>query len=253
MNSYRKMLVEKIANNGGYSRGYHDRFAIEYVVGLYLADTDIEDLAKVAAESHDMDLAFFYAIQDDLDWDGERAWERAQEDMAEGLGDDCAHSTYSPDTAKMFGLPYLRFPLKYKRRTNECAYYPAQKTNWILDNPYTNLHFDVKFGLAGRGGKHLVIREFEGHDLGVSSEDLCEQIEHDDCGDFPNAWCQKLLAMMTEWEQMFTSRNASKELEYQLAYRLAQSVQDKYDEYEAAAKEEVERKYWNERDVVTQH
>lgn len=242
MNAFRKLLIEKLEANGGYSSGYHDRFAIEYTVGLYYADTDIEDLAKVGEEHHGLDMKLFELIRDDLDWDGDKEWQHAQEDMYWGLknGDDCAWTTYSLATANMFGLPYDAFPKKYKRLTNECAYYPASKPGWILDNPYTCLNFDAKFGLYGRGGKHLCIEEFEGVKLKLSNQELIESIEDPDryygAPDYSNTWCRNLLAMMTEWEVMFTSKNASKELEYQMAYRLATLMEEHVETEEFASK-----------------
>lgn len=229
MNTYRKMLAKAIENNGGYSRGYHDRFAISYEVGLYYADTDIDHIAQVAAEHHGLDLKLFEVVRDQLDWDEDQHWRWAQGDMAEDLNDDYAHNTYGPDTASKFGLPYRAFPRKYKRQTDEMAYYPSTKAGWILVDPYINLDFDVKFGLYGRSGKHLCVESFEGIDLTQSSESLVEEILSEDTyysSGYSNVWCRNLLAMMHEWEEMFTSKKASAELEWRLADQLTRAVEE---------------------------
>lgn len=235
MNIFRKLLIEKLEQNGGYSSGYHDRYAIEYEVGLYYVDTDIDHLAKVAAEHHGLDLKLFELVRDDIDWDYDQQWRWAQETMASHLNDSDCYSSYGTDTAKMFGLPYKRFPLQYKRRTDEMAYYPAAKRHWLLVDPYINRHFEVKFGLAGRGGKHLVITEFEGYELNISNRELIDRLEHNEEGyNYTNKWCQALLAMMHEWEKCFTSKIASEELEWYMADQLAQKVEDYVEEPEFA-------------------
>lgn len=231
MNIFRKLLIKKLEENGGY-HARHDSYAIEYEVGLYYANTDIDHLAKVAAEHHGLDLKLFEFVRDNIEWDEDQQWRRAQEALAWNLDDSDCYSSYGPDTAKMFGLPYKRFPLQYKRRTDEMAYYPADKVGWILVDPYINHHFEVKFGLAGRGGKHLVITEFEGVDLSISNRELIEDLSSDDSyysSRYSNEWCRNLLAMMHEWEVMFTSKNASEEMEYVLAFRLAEEVDNYVD------------------------
>lgn len=239
MNIFRKLLIEKLEENGGYHARY-DSYAIEYEVGLYYADTDIDHLAKVAADEHGLDLKLFELVRDDIEWDDDQQWSWAQETMAWQLDDSDCYATYGADTAKMFGLPYERFPRQYARRTNEMAFYPAANRNWLLVDPYINRHFEVQFGLAGRGGKHLVITEFEGRKLNISNSDLIDLLQAPEdwyyCNDYTNKWCRNLLAMLTEWEKCFTSKIASEELEWRMADQLAKAVEDYVDEPEFAEK-----------------
>jgi hypothetical protein len=120
--------------------------------------------------------------------------------MSRALSECEGYNTYGPATAARYGLPYQRFPKQYVRVTNESAYYPARKKGWKLVDPYLTVHFEAAYNLAGRGGKHLVVTEFENRTLDMSSEDLAEAIRDDDGGYFnralfSNQWCRKLLAM----------------------------------------------------------
>lgn len=238
-NIFRKLLVQAIGFNGGYSRGYHDRWALSWEVGLYYANLDKNHIYEVMKKDVGDE-----PMHPDLEWDPEQQWMRGQEDLAEGLNDDDGRRTYSPETAARHGLPYHKFPRRFKRYEGEIVYYPAKLKGWILDDPYECKYFDVEFGLAGRGGKHLVVERFEGINLALSSDELIERIEDQSNWHFSNQWCRNLLAMIDEWDKMFTSKNASKELEYQAANRM-------YCELCDLNKEQAERQFWAERDVAT--
>ena len=219
------MLADKIEANAGYSSGYHDHFAIEYSVGLWNVDLGKDHIFEVACEEHGA-----VPPLTGLEWDENQVYYMAQERMCQGLNDDDGQRSYSPKTAIKYGLPYHRFPLKYVRKSNECAYYPAKKGGWILEDPYCCEYFDVTFGLYGRGGKHLCVEEFEGHKLNRRNEDLVEELRTPcawDQGGYSNKWCVKLLAMMEEWETLFTTQNASKEMEYQVAFYMHQDQTEK--------------------------
>ncbi len=233
MNKLRLMLADKIESNGGYSSGYHDRFAIEYPVGLYYADLDKDHIYKLMCE----DQGYLPPITG-LEWDENKIWEIVQEQMYYSLNDDDGNRTYSPATAKKYGLPMHRFPRKFKRKSTECAYCPAKKEGWILDEPFDCEYFDVRFELHGRSGKHLVVTEFEGHDLKMRSEDLAEQIRKHDSWrtSYSNKWCVKLLAMMEEWETIFSSKNASAEMEYQAAFLMYQDQEERVEAWRKALK-----------------
>lgn len=214
MNRLREILANKVEENGGYG-SWNASYAIEYDVSLRHADADVDSVYAYACQK----IGTLSPITG-LVWAAYQEWGFAQEQMYCALNDDEAYRTYSPLAAARYGLPYHRFPRRYKRKTDECAYYPAELPGWILDKPFENLTFDVTFELAGRGGKHLVIREFEGHSLCISNRDLVQQIRAGQDTPYTNRWCTKLLVMMEEWEQVFTSKNASDEIMYQLAYRL---------------------------------
>jgi len=260
-NAYRELLAQAIEKNGGYSRGYHERFALAFTVGLYYANIDREHIYKKAVQEFGPLAPLTYGIE----WDENDEWQSAQESMACGLNDDDGNRTYSPDTAARYGLPYHSAPgLKYwrRRKAGDVCGYAAKLPGWWIVNPYANETYGVEFGLYGRGGKHLCVESFEGKSLQLSSDDLADAIRNDEDGSYPNKWCQRLLAMLTEWEQCFTSRNASAELEYLCAERMAQRVNERADAWRAALakartakaariKESEARDYWASRDVLT--
>lgn len=198
MNIFRKLLIEKLEENGGY-HARHDSYAIEYEVGLYYVDDSLKHLSNIAAREYGMDMALYELVKNDIDWDDEQRWRHAQESIAWGLDGDCCYRMLMSDTAKRFGL------------SDETRY-------------------EVEFGLAGRMGKHLVVTSFEGQDLRISNRDLIEYLDDNEEGQhFSNQWCQALLAMMHDWEVMFTSKIASEEMEYELAFRLAEEVDNYVD------------------------
>lgn len=234
MNKIRHMLADAIENNGGYSRGYHGRWALSYEVGLYYANLDKDHIYEVMCKEHG-----YLPPPTSLEWDEQQQWEGGQESMCYGLNDDDGNRTYGPDTAKRYSLPWERFPRRYVRDDpSDSTRYPSAKPGWKLVNPWEDIiYFDVTFGLAGRGGKHLVVEEFEGHRLDMSANDLAERIRDDDAGNYSNRWCTYLLAMMGEWDAMFTSKIASAELEYQAAFRMYSELYDQAQAWRTALKE----------------
>lgn len=221
-NTYRELLARAIERNGGYSRGYHDRWAISYTVGLYYADLDAEHIYERMCKEQG-----YLPPLTGLEWSPDDVWTDVQESLYLSLNDDDGNRTYGHETATRYGLDFYRFPRKYKRKGPEdLCYYPSAKPGWILVDPFNAAYFDVKFELQGRGGKHLVVAEFDGVSLKENSKTLAEDIRNDDCGDYPNKWCRKLLAMMDEWDRSFTSKNASSEMEYLAADRM---YQDQYE------------------------
>lgn len=237
MNKWRILLAEKIAANGGYCADRWTRYAIEYNVSLDRVDLSPEHMYELATWEEHTNLPLI-----DFPWNQDNEFEWAQQCAARGVmdGDDCAYRSYGADTAIRFGLPYYT-KRRYKKRTNECAYYPAKVSGWIIEGQYANVEFEVEMGLYGRGGKHLCIAEFEGRKLDRTSDDLVEAIlEVSEDNYFTNKWCQKLLAMMHVWEEMFTPTRASAEIEYQAAYNFATLLQDAHDELDAKAKQEAD-------------
>lgn len=241
MNSFRKLVAEAISRNAGYFYDRRDRWPVEYTVGLYYADLDRDNIEQLAVSQHGLTLAQIEAARPLLKWNPDHVWTSVQEQMSSGLNDNDGNRTYSPTTAARYGLPHDRFPQIYKRRTDECAYYPAKKEGWIRESPYTCKMYRAEFSLAGRGGKHLVVDEFDGKTLrGWNSDELAETLLNDEeCHyhGFTNAWCQGLLAMMQEWDACFTSRIASNEMEYLAADRYAQEVREVLDSEEFASRQ----------------
>lgn len=240
MNTYRKLLAAAISRNAGYS-SRHDKWPLEFNVGLYYADLDRDHIEALAVSDHGVTKEQVEATRDLVEWDPESEWTDIQSQMHDGLNDDDGNRTYSPATAASYGLPYHAFPQRYKRRTNECAYHPTKKDGWIKVSPYTCKYFDVEFALAGRGGKHLVVESFDGVKLcGWTADDLEEALLDDEqCHyhGFTNDWCRNLLTMITTWSESFTPERASSEMEYLAADRYAQQVNEALDSDEFASKQ----------------
>lgn len=263
-NVFRRLLADAIRRNGGYSRGYHDRFAVSYEVGLYYIDLSLSHLERLARKEHN---AAEWGAPPAIEWDENRVFESIQWQMCEGLNDDDGNRTLSPETAARCGFAYnTPTGLKYYSRIvpgKDFAYHPAKVAGWKIVNPYCAPFFEVTFGLYGRGGKHLCVTEFEGKSLdNISADDLADAIENDDSGDYPNRWCRSLYAAMLDWGQTFTERNASAEMEYLAAMQLADEWRERrnnwFDELTrarkargAAKREASERAYWESRDVET--
>lgn len=224
MNTWRKLLANKIEANCGYGDRWA-RYAIEYNVGLYYVDLSPEHMYELAVKEGHTDLPLV-----EFEWNEDSEYEWAQQNAARGIldGDDCCYNSYDVPTSIRFGLPYFT-KRRYAKRTNECAFYPAKVSGWMIKDQYANVEFEVEFGLYGRGGKHLCITEFEGRKLNMSSDDLAEAIREDDDGSYSNKWCQNLLAMMTLWEEYFTPQKASAELEYQAAHSFAQQLEEEHE------------------------
>lgn len=225
-NKYRVLLAQAIENNAGYSPRRGVTFALAFNVGLYHADISAEHLYTVAVEN----FGPLPPMPPSIEWDEQYECEMAQEIMAMTLNDNDGYRTYSPCTAKRYGMPYCTPPgLKYWRRkkSGDVCGYPAKLPAWWIVNPYCNEAYSVEFGLHGRGGKHLCIESFEGVRLNMSACELSDAIRNDDSGDYSNKWCQRLLCMLVEWEQCFTAKAASAELEYLCADQLAQRLLDR--------------------------
>lgn len=239
MNPYRKLLATAISRNAGYN-DRHSRWPLEFNVALDYVDLDRDHIEALAVQDHGVTKEQVDATRALVEWDQEGEWTDIQSHMHDGLNDDDGNRTYSPTTAVRYGLPYFNQRVNYKRRTTECAYFPAKLPGWTV-NPYTCKYFNVDFALVGRGGKHLVVEEFEGITLrGWTADDLADALLSDEqCHyhRFTNKWCQKLLAMVGDWTEHFTPRAASAEMEYRAADRYAQQVNEALDSGEFASKQ----------------
>jgi hypothetical protein len=268
-NPYRELLAKAIDQNCGYSSGYHDRFALSWNVSVDWGIPDSDSLIsgaglKALGENYSITPEEFHAAvtpealeEFATEWDDEsnqrRQWDWVLEDMREGVTGADTYRMLRPEIAKRYGLSAgPRFPKKYKRRTDECVYYPAKVEGWVLDDPYRDqLMFDVSWEFAGRQGKHLCLSEFEGRRLYMRAEDLAEHIRQDDDGSYPNWWCQRLVAFIHECDICFDRKMVKQEFEHQVAFRFANDLNDVYEACVKAKKESVERLFWAERDVVT--
>lgn len=223
---WRGLLIEALIDNGGY--GGHRRgesSSIAYDVPLYGVDASYDNIRKVMLEHFPATSG--YPPLPEEDWDENRMFEIAADDARRQVlgGDDIYYRTLSPATARRYGLR-------------------------------EDIEFEVAFSLEGRGGKHLCVTEFEGRDLydldlvEALQEQTGENVNHS-YGRFTNEWCRRLLAVMSEWEQLFTRKNAEAEVEHQLAFQMMLKCCDLQDAAEAAAIEAAHVQEWAERDVVT--
>lgn len=248
MNLFRRLLAKKLRDNGGYS-SRDGSFPIEYMVGLYYADLGLDHLLEKAIEQGEVTRE---EIEDqavrahlEAEYHPERMWQWVQEDLARSLNDNDGYRTYSEKTAARYGLPctirqigWQRINGHYLQRTTVTPERLSSASELIKQRCDNYLYFDVQFELHGRGGKHLVVESFEGVRLrGATSEHLAELIEEEGHDAFSNEWCRYLLAMMEEWEQCFTSKKASDEMEYQAAWQVARVARVFIDE---AEKEQIE-------------
>jgi hypothetical protein len=269
-NIWRELLARAVEKNGGYSSGYHERYALEWNVALGFGVPDSDRVLQNVFEHDNMEHTredFMCVVPPERleewcsDWDDEhtqeRLWSIVQESMAEGVTGS-VKGTYlasiRPEIANRYGLVYHNWPWKFARRTEEdMAYYDAyKKAGWMRVEPFSkDIEFDASFELHGRSGKHLCLTEFEGRSLEMSSDKFAETLRKWDDG-YSNEWCQKLLAYIAECDEMFSSKAVKGEFDYQVLYRAAQDLNDLYDECEKAQKEAAERLYWAERDVMTE-
>lgn len=243
-NTYRRLLADVIEKNGGYSRAYSERCALEWTVGVYARLSTFDELYPLALkrlqEDHGITAPNWTAaaLQEvarkwDRDMENGTLWNWIVEDMRRGVIEADTYRSVRPEIAARYGLSGSErvMPLRYKRRTDEMAYHPAKKEGWIMVNPYANIErYDVSWEFHGRGGKHLCLTEFEGKSLEHRSDDLAEAIREDDSGEYPNSWCQKLLAFIHECDLCFTSKIVEQEWEYQAAYFLAQNLLEAHEE-----------------------
>lgn len=190
----RELLADAIEANGGYISGYRDRFAIAFNVALYWANLDKDHIYGRMVKAYGE-----VPMSPLLKWDANEVWAQIQEEMYDRLNDDCAHRSYSRATAVAYGLTH--------------------------DENY----FDVTFELHGRSGKHLVVASFEGVKLNRSCRDFVSDLRDDDGTEFSEFWCNNLLAMLGEWDEMFTQKSASDEMEYLAADRMHQELEEFHD------------------------
>lgn len=230
-NVYRHLLYKALAENGGY-----DKYPVAYTVKLWHVDSSV-DAVYAAIEGEKP------AMHPDLDWDADREYDWAQEDLYRGLKDWDSYKMLSPSVAKRYGIqtesPLAQIGKRFKLKSASKCYYPSKHPSFVKvvdDTPY-----DVKFTCEGRGGSHVCIDEFEGRDMRKFSKEL---LLDEDSSNYSNWWCQKLLAMMHEWETCLTSKSASADM----MLAMSSSMEGQLAELN---RESEQREYWNSRDVVT--
>lgn len=203
----RKAKADFICGIGGYS-DRHERWPIEFTVGLYHANLDFDNLWTVMIRQK---LLEFPKAEFDL-WRQEAEkvyeqykdglWQRGQESMCDSLENDD-------------GIRSL----------------------------WDGRILDIELSLRGRCGKHLVIDKFEGITLaGYTDTSLHEAImlqyapdrsivDKDRLvrggkWDIPDEWVDKLYRYCRQAVIDFTSQKASRELEFQAAFVLSYHIDE---------------------------
>lgn len=212
----RQQLAARIRGNGGYLGDRHAHYPLEWTVHLYeQVDTAAKAQDALVAAGHylnEADMAL-QAPEFEVWWEAnggitKNVHEWAGEDVRDSLDEDEVYRTWSPESAKAVCMDYA---------------------GRGADTP-----FNMRFALRGRGGKHVVLTEFEGINLtSCTNEELAEVVEHVDPSDpyvmhVRNAWCRKLLGMMLELDKLLTDKTALEEYRYRYGFYLSQQLEEAY-------------------------
>lgn len=200
----RNKLADRIEGHGEYCACRHAWFPLEWNVPFYASiNSDLEVVELMVEYGHVENEADFNLRFPDFAWSdsfGQDAWGFAQERLVDDLTNDEGLSMWSPDTAKKYGFDYV----------GDGA-----------DRP-----FRTKLENYGRGGKHVVISEFEGITLrGHRADSLAGSIwkENEDL-QVSNKWCRQLMGMLDEWDGIFTQKNATDVGRYYMADFIARDL-----------------------------
>jgi len=212
----RQQLADRIRDNGGYWGDLRTHYPLEWTVYLYDAiDTAAKAQDALIACGHylnEADMAL-RAPEFEVWWraNGDitrNVHEWAGEAVRGSLQDDEGFRTWSPESAKVVCMDY--------------AGRGAGKP------------FNMRLALRGRGGKHVVLTEFEGVNLtSYTNKELAEVVENVDHSDpyvmhVRNTWCRQLLGMMLELDKLLTDKAALEEYRYQYGFYLSQQLEEAY-------------------------
>ena len=212
----RQQLAARIRDNGGYWGDRHTSYPLEWTVYLYdRIDTAAEAQDALVAAGHylnEADMAL-QAPEFEVWWEAngditKNVHEWAGETVRESLDEDEAYRTWSPESAKAVCMDY--------------AGRGAAKP------------FDMRLTLRGRGGKHVVLTEFEGVNLtSYTTEELAVVVENVAPSDpyvmhVRNAWCRQLLGMMLELDKMLTDKAALGAYRSHYGFYLSQQLEEAY-------------------------
>ena len=209
-NIWRELLARAIEDNGGYYAN-HDKVALAWNVKIHAG---VEDLAEYTGSANFKDNMPDEVLEDKkllkeaiklADWNKDHVWQWALDDVREGVSGNYAADTYRSMT-------------------------PARFNHFGLIEAKGGTYFDVEFSFCGRSGGYICIKTFEGVALGnISASQLAESLrepDHWNGSEYPNAWCQKLVAFIAECDEMFTREKAEAEFSYQIDYMAARAVED---------------------------
>lgn len=211
----RQQLAARIRDNGGYW-GRHTHCPLSWTVHLYeQVDTAAKAQDALVAAGHylnEADMAL-QAPEFEVWWEANgdittNVHEWAGEAVRDSLDEDEVYRTWSPESAKAVCMDYA---------------------GRGADKP-----FNMCFALRGRGGKHVVLTEFEGVNLtSYTNKELVEVVENVDHSDpyamhVRNAWCRQLLGMVLELDKLLTDEAALEEYRYQYGFYLSQLLKEAY-------------------------
>lgn len=210
----RKAKVGYLTDIGGYySR--HATFPLEFNVSAAMADLDFDSLWAGMLEEQRYNFPDGSRKQDLLKFCAKKVYDKESGNFWEWAVEDAARSLQDADTYRMLwdGTETLR----------------------------------VKFGLYGRGGKHLCIESFEGIKMeGLNPESLGELLltQTGPGGEevldeyllkphfewqIPTAKLDLLYRYVRQCEIDFTPANAAKEVQYQAAWHLGRLALELYE------------------------
>ena len=195
----RTKLADRIRSNGGYNRGYHDKYALVWVVRVYNVGIDDADDARAALIEHehfineaDLTIQFpdFNVWFKEEYGDGRNLYDSVIEQLQGDLSDDEGMRMWSPETANRYGFEYK----------GEGA-----------DKPF---HMCLE-GVSS-GGKRVALSMFDYEKLQVDCNTLADEIDPATERDwrydnrYSNSWCRRLMGIMDELDEALTEENAKR-------------------------------------------
>lgn len=202
----RQAKVDYICGIGGYCT-WHNRYPIEFCVRLYDVDNDFDSIWKEILKQNPQ------------------------------LPED-------PDCASLrvrAGMLWAEKSDSYYQWAQECAARSLSEEDCDAYHMlWDGTKLDVKLALEGRGGKHLVITEFEGHSLSHTSsealaEAMMERYEYGGWSIWPTEDVNKLYKYVRQCEVDFTPQKASAEVTYLMSSDLYLDAEQALDEQRQSA------------------
>lgn len=218
-NKARKELIQALKNNGGYSSGYRDRYAIAFNVKVYgYIDSHLVEQG-IINNIPTVDINYLKDKGFSLD-----SWIKDNQESIDSI--DVIESIRTQVT------------------DSDCYNY----------NQQVDKYHKVTFDFSGRSGGYLVVTDFDGKSLQLSNDDLIEQLELLDNDKeqttdsyYSNKWCRNLLVMLNQWENDFSRDSANQAYSYEVGFQLSQRLETIIE----SMQEKDKVQYWNSRDIVT--
>jgi hypothetical protein len=209
----RKKMVDFICGIGGYS-SHGERFAIEFNVKAYHADTSFDHLWELLVSGNVHDLTDAEKHNPVVKATVQRVYDEHKDNVDGGWFGWGLEEAY--DGWKDSDTPYETWI--------------GERVNW-------------SFGLYGRGGGHLCMEECEGLDLRCSPEELEERLLETEDNSQPVISAdvvRKLFIICVQNSVELTPRKASEAVEYSAAWRLWTMAEGEIEEAEKLAEQREE-------------